>query len=89
MNTKVRENIAWIDVLRIVACFLVVLAHCCDPFVANFNADYTKFLQGCGVGSAVRCCVPLFAMMTGALLFPVKSTMKEFYTKRLGHWPFR
>ena len=84
MNMKVKENIAWIDVLRIVACFLVVLAHCCDPFVAHFNADYPKFLQGCGIGSAVRCCVPLFAMMTGALLFPVKEPMGKFYTKRLG-----
>ena len=84
MNMKAKENIAWIDVLRIVACFLVVLAHCCDPFVAHFNADYPKFLQGCGIGSAVRCCVPLFAMMTGALLFPVKEPMEKFYAKRLG-----
>ena len=84
MNTKAKENIAWIDLLRIVACFLVVLSHCCDPFVAHFNADYAKFLTGCGIGSAVRCCVPLFAMMTGVLLFPVRGTLSQFYSKRLG-----
>ena len=84
MNPNVRENIAWVDLLRIIACFLVVLSHCCDPFVAHFNADYPKFLQGCGMGSAVRCCVPLFAMMTGVLLFPVKGTLGQFYGKRLG-----
>ena len=84
MDTKARENIAWIDLLRIIACFLVVLAHCCDPFVAHFNADYAKFLTGCGIGSAVRCCVPLFAMMSGVLLFPVKGTLGQFYGKRLG-----
>ena len=84
LTKNFEENIAWIDVLRIVACFLVVLAHCCDPFVAHFNADYPKFLQGCGVGSAVRCCVPLFAMMTGVLLFPVNESLGQFYRKRLG-----
>ena len=84
LTKNFKENIAWIDVLRIVACFLVVLAHCCDPFVAHFNADYPKFLQGCGVGSAVRCCVPLFAMMTGVLLFPVNESLGQFYRKRLG-----
>ena len=83
MISKERENIAWVDLLRVIACFLVVFSHCCDPFVAHFNADYSKFLQGCGFGSAVRCCVPLFAMMTGVLLFPVKSTLGEFYSKRL------
>lgn len=82
MNER-KRNIAWVDLLRIIACFLVVLSHCCDPFVASFNADYDRFLQGCGMGSAVRCCVPLFAMMTGVLLFPVRGTLGEFYGKRL------
>ena len=82
MIVKERDNIVWVDLLRIIACFLVVLSHCCDPFVAHFNSDYSKFLQGCGMGSAVRCCVPLFVMMSGVLLLPVKTTMGEFYGKR-------
>lgn len=59
--------------------FLVVFAHCCDPFVARFDTDRPTFLQGCALGSAVRCCVPLFVMMTGVLLFPVRNGMSEFY----------
>lgn len=78
-----RENIAWIDCLRVLACFLVVFSHCCDPYVARFNADYPAFLQGCGLGSAVRCCVPLFVMMTGVLLFPVQVSVGDFYQKRI------
>lgn len=61
--------------------FLVVFAHCCDPFVARFDTDRPTFLQGCALGSAVRCCVPLFVMMTGVLLFPVRNGMSEFYKK--------
>ena len=81
-----RKNIAWIDLLRIIACFLVVLSHCCDPFVARFDSDYETFLQGCGMGSAVRCCVPLFAMMTGVLLLGGgrEESLGHFYGKRLG-----
>lgn len=78
-----RENIAWVDLLRVLACFLVVFSHCCDPFVARFNADYDAFLQGCGMGSAVRCCVPLFVMMSGVLLFPVQTSLGAFYNKRI------
>lgn len=84
MEINKRENIGWIDLLRVTACFLVVFAHCCDPFVARFDTDRPTFLQGCALGSAVRCCVPLFVMMTGVLLFPVRNGMSEFYKKRIG-----
>lgn len=78
-----RKNIAWVDLLRVLACFLVVFSHSCDPFVARFDSDYEAFLQGCGLGSAVRCCVPLFVMMTGVLLFPVQTSLGAFYSKRI------
>lgn len=84
MEFKRRENLGWIDLLRIVACFLVVFAHCCDPFVARFDTDYSAFLQGCAMGSAVRCCVPLFVMMTGVLLLPAQGDLGTFYRKRIG-----
>ncbi len=74
----------WIDALRLLACFMVVFAHCCDPFVAQFNEDRPVYLVGEFVGSMMRPCVPLFAMMTGVLLFPVKTSMGAFYRKRLG-----
>lgn len=81
MRTK---NIGWIDTLRVLACFMVVLSHCCDPFVACFDNDRTAFLTGEFIGSLMRPCVPLFAMMTGVLLLPVRGSMSDFYRKRLG-----
>ena len=84
MELKRKETIGWIDLLRVIACFLVVFAHCCDPFVARFDTDRSTFLQGCAAGSAVRSCVPLFVMMTAVLLFPLRSSMNEFYRKRIG-----
>ena len=84
MEMQGREHIGWIDLLRVVACFLVVLSHCCDPFVARFDADRGAFLTGVFTGSFVRACVPLFVMMTGVLLLPVRAELGDFYRKRIG-----
>ena len=34
-----RENIGWIDCMRVLACFLVVFSHSCDAFVACFDTQ--------------------------------------------------
>jgi len=77
-----REQIGWIDLLRVLACFLVIVSHSCDPFVGKFDSNYTEFLTGSLIGSMVRCCVPIFVMMSGVLLLPVKMDMPAFYSKR-------
>lgn len=84
MVNTTKEHIGWVDLLRITACFLVVLAHCCDPFVAQFDNNRFDFLSGTSWGSLVRPCVPLFVMMTGVLLMPVREDMTVFYKKRIG-----
>jgi surface polysaccharide O-acyltransferase-like enzyme len=82
MKTLQREHIAWVDLLRVTACFLVVLSHACDPFVGQFDNNYTEFLTGAAIGSLVRPCVPLFVMMSGVLLLPINMDMGTFYKKR-------
>lgn len=79
-----KKNIGWIDLLRILACFLVILSHSCDQFVAAFDSDHAAFLTGSVIGSFTRPCVPLFTMMTGVLLLPVAESMAAFYRKRIG-----
>ena len=81
-----KNNVGWIDALRVIACLMVVFSHCCDPFVAHFDANREMFLTGVFNGSLVRPCVPLFAMMTAVLLLPIKSgtTINQFYRKRMG-----
>lgn len=81
-----RETIGWIDALRVIAIILVVISHCCDHFTALYGIDESGYRLGAVIGSLVRPCVPLFAMMTGVLLFPVKRdiTLGGFYRKRIG-----
>lgn len=78
-----KHNIVWIDYLRVIACFLVVLAHSVDPFVSRFDSNYSDFISGAFWGSFLRPCVPLFVMISGVLLLPVKEEMSLFYRKRI------
>ncbi len=64
------------------ACFLVIVSHSCDPFVGQFDNNYSEFLTGALIGSFVRPCVPLFVMISGLLLLPVNMDMATFYSKR-------
>lgn len=86
MPLRERETIGWIDFLRVFAAVLVVFSHNCDSFIAAFDTDYSSFLTGTLLGSLTRPCVPLFVMMTGVLLLPVKPTVSlgAFYKKRIG-----
>lgn len=80
------SHIVWLDVVRLIAMFTVVCCHCTDPF--NFypgtapNIGEIK-LWGAIYGALLRPCVPLFVMITGALLLPVKGETSTFYKKRI------
>ena len=81
----INERIVWADVLRFIAMFMVISVHCTDPFnispAARLNPEYNFW--GTIYGSALRACVPLFVMLTGMLLIPVKQEISLFYKKRL------
>ena len=79
-----RPHIGWVDLLRVAACFTVVFAHCCDPFIAHFDADRGAFLTGVFAGSLTRPSVPLFVMISAVLLLPVGESMGAFYRRRIG-----
>lgn len=78
-------RIVWLDVLRLLAVFMVVCIHSADPFnvtpEARSNPEYNFW--GSIYGSFLRPCVPLFVMITGVLLLPVKMSLEAFYKKRL------
>jgi len=79
------ERVVWADVLRFVAMFMVIGVHCTDPFnispAARLNPDYNFW--GTIYGSLLRPCVPLFVMLTGMLLLPIRQEPGPFYKKRI------
>ncbi|MDC2014921.1 acyltransferase [Bacteroides thetaiotaomicron] len=93
LSNQKNQHIVWLDVVRFIAMFTVVCCHCTDPF--NFypgtapNIGEIK-LWGAIYGSVLRPCVPLFVMITGALLLPVRGDASTFYKKRISRvfYPF-
>ncbi len=86
ISQEKKERLAWIDCVRWIAMFLVVVCHACDPFnCSTESAGNPEFLYwGAIWGSMLRPCVPLFVMITGALLLPVRERSPgAFYKKRI------
>lgn len=72
-----------LDIVRIVACLMIVLMHSPMP-----NMELSSIIA---VGNTMITmpCIGLFFIVSGYLLLPVKTSMKDFLTKRLGKvvWP--
>ncbi|TKG90767.1 acyltransferase [Puteibacter caeruleilacunae] len=71
-----QERIGYMDVIRVVACYMVAMIHV--RFAFDLKTDsatqfYVTFL---------RPCVPFFIMISGALLLPIKYDTKTFFKKR-------
>lgn len=80
------NRIVWLDVIRAVAMLMVIGVHCIDPFYISPTLgaipEYTHWAAI--YGSLLRPSVPLFVMMTGLLLLPVKQQpLGIFYKKRI------
>ena len=75
-------DVPYIHVVRAVACLSVVALHCttinCEVYSIDAYFSRIIFLL-------TRSCVPLFLMISGALLLPYNRnySLKDFYIKRL------
>ncbi|WP_232306815.1 acyltransferase [Thermobifida cellulosilytica] len=85
MTTATPVETAWLDVARIAAITAVVLLHSVAVVVTR---DYTELGSATWwtanvVDSAVRWCVPVFIMISGALLLaPRREGLRSFYRRR-------
>ncbi|MBQ0080664.1 MAG: acyltransferase family protein [Alistipes sp.] len=81
-----RKRIVFLDYLRVVACFLVILVHSIEPFyldgVGLCVANRTNALLTTLLGSPIRIAVPLFVITSSYLLFPVCTSTRLFFEKR-------
>lgn len=85
-----KEHLVWCDALRLLAFFLLLCCHAADPFYAaaayaSSGDSVGQELVTWGVrwGSLSRPCVPLFVMLSGVLLLPVRQSMGQFYRRRI------
>lgn len=87
-----RPHIVWLDVMRLVAILMVVICHCTDRSTLRPKPRSNPDIGFWGAvwGAAVRACVPLFVMITGALLLPSakrpEPSIKNAYRAFCGHF---
>lgn len=91
-SSALMQRCLWLDWLRLLALFLVVICHCCDPLLFNPLAAPSAELSFWGAvwQSSTRACVPLFVCITGALLLPARESTFRFWKRRITRvlWPF-
>jgi len=78
------KNIDWINNLRLIALYAVIILHCSSPLLGDYSkalvADWwtANFLN-----ALTRFAVPVFVMITGALLLHREYEIGDFLKKRL------
>lgn len=84
--TQTKQREAWIDWMRVIACFMVMLVHSTEPFylggdgaqiLTEGDAWWSSFFD-----SFVRMCVPLFLIASSYLQFPLHYSSGVFLRKR-------
>ena len=89
------SRIVFVDYIRVIACFLVMLVHASENFyaadasglagnVSMLANEANRFWVALYDGTLGRICVPLFMVVSAFLLVPMKPgmTMGQFYRKR-------
>lgn len=88
MRTQSTDNrVYFLDYLRVVACFMVILVHCIEPFYLGEGgtviASRSDALWVTCIDSLLRIAVPLFVMISSYLLVPVVGSTEHFYYRRV------
>lgn len=81
------ERVVFLDWLRFIACFMVILVHSIEPFY--LGGPEGTYIESSGdafwvtlIDSALRPAVPLFVLASSYLLFPLKTDTQTFFKKR-------
>ena len=79
------KSISWINNLRLIAMFAVVVLHTASPLLFNYKTTPLQNWLAADVYNALtRFAVPVFVMITGALLLSREYALTDFLKKRLG-----
>ena len=83
---KTENRVVWVDWLRVMACFMVIVVHATEPFylggegsqiLTEIDAYWASLFD-----SLVRACVPLFIVASSYLQFPLHYSAGEFFRRR-------
>lgn len=79
------QNITWINNLRLLSMFAVIVLHTASPLLFQYKTVAIQdWIVGDIYNALVRFAVPVFVMITGALLLHREYELGSFLKKRLG-----
>ncbi|MBP7740927.1 acyltransferase family protein [Candidatus Woesebacteria bacterium] len=82
--TTYKNRLIWPDLIRIIAVFLVIMVHSSSKIVTSWlNASPSDWMIANIYDSISRVSVPLFVMLSGALLLNRKEDLFVFLKKRI------
>lgn len=82
METK--QNLLWISYLRVFSTIAVIFLHTSSPLVSRYDTLNLSYWTIANFYEAIsRFCVPVFVMMSGALLFDKNLEINTFFKKRV------
>lgn len=73
---RIENRCVSLEVLRIIACFWVIVQHTIGRITFNFEATQ-KYAFACGLEAMCRSAVPIFIMISGAVLIPKEESLKK------------
>jgi surface polysaccharide O-acyltransferase-like enzyme len=86
MLTPTIHRSLWIDNARVIATLAVIIVHVATPGVVTDYKTAIDLRSGWSIANAYdsisRFCVPVFVMLTGALLVPQTISLRDFINKR-------
>ena len=85
-KVKKKKRYFGIDLIRVLSCFLVILFHSGCLYYIDEEGGLIKSENNIWPGffnSLSRVCVPLFVIISGYLLLPIKTDYKTFFKKRV------
>ncbi|MBN1412663.1 MAG: acyltransferase family protein [Spirochaetales bacterium] len=85
-NKKDRPRVLWADILRIIACFSVILLHSVAELLYKYKELKPDYWMAANFwDSLTRFCVPVFVMLSGYFLLGTRSELKPlpFFKKRI------
>ena len=82
------SRIVFLDWLRVIAIFAVILVHCIEPFYYGgpdglYIASFSDAVWVTLLNTPLRAAVPLFIMASSYLLFPLRTDTCTFFKRRL------
>lgn len=77
------SRIKWMDLSRTLAILFVIILHVMDEYLAKIDLDNFQWILYQSERTIGRLSVPVFLMLSGALILPIKNNTLSFYKRRI------